>query len=170
MVVLDQQHVLELVEDLAKVAGALTGQAGAEGVLPARRQNEGAGTGGKRLLECLRLRSVVVDGDRDRNESERPEQVEDADEARVFDCDSVAGCELGSERALDSVECAGNDRQRRRRDAVGGEVSLSERDEPVELVRERVSAGTWIEASQRRGQRGEKLRVRVAGRQVAYAG
>src|SRR5881275_357718 len=113
MVVLDQQHVLEPVEDLAKVAGALSGQAGAEGVLPARRQNEGTGAGGKRLLERVRLRSVVVDGDRDRNQSERPEQVEDADEARVFDCDPVAGYELGSERALDSVECAGDDRQRR---------------------------------------------------------
>src|SRR5437763_2212441 len=156
MVVLDQQHVLELVEDLAKVAGALTGQAGAEGVLPAWRQNEGAGAAGKRLLERLRLWPVVVDGDRDRNESERPEQVEDADEARVFDCDPVAGYELGSERALDSVECAGDDRQRRHRDAVGGEVSLRERDEPVELVRVWVSPRTGIEASQRCGQRGEK--------------
>src|SRR5439155_1150633 len=104
MVVLDQQHVLELVEDLAKVAGALSGQAGAEGVLPARRQNEGTGAGGKRLLERVRLRSVVVDGD---------------------------------------------GRQRRRGDAVGGEVSLRERDEPVDLVREWVSARTGIEASQR---------------------
>ena len=94
------------------------------------------------------------------------EQIGDSRPARVLDDHAIAGPELRLQHTLDAVERAAGDGDVAD-DPVGGEVGLGQLGELRQLDRPAVELVLGIETGERRSERRQQGRVRVAAREVA---
>ncbi|RPK65895.1 hypothetical protein EES44_12835 [Streptomyces sp. ADI96-15] len=174
VVVLDEQHLGVGGEHLAQLPGARLGDGRAGRVLGPAGEHHGARAFRQRPPDLPGQRPLVVDGDRQRPQPERRDEVEEAPPARVLDREGVTGPQVSGEDTLDGVEGAGGRGERARGDAVGREGGARE---PGELgvqrllsVEDRPGVGGSGGLGEGGREGGQQPRVGVAGRQVASTG
>lgn len=106
MVVLHQQHIRVARQHALKGRHPLGVHRCAHRVLRARDDHGGADSLLERGLERLRDEAQLVNRNRDRNQSERAEDVTDREVSRVVDQHPIAGTEVRLEDPLERVERA----------------------------------------------------------------
>ena len=170
--VLDEQEVV-LREQAAERRGTRLAERRAEGILSVRCDDERVEAAGEGALERGGIRAVVVERDRHRPQVHGMEQVEQPRKGGILDPDPIAGPQVRLEHALEPLQGAAGEAQRRRVDAGAPELRAGVGDEGlglgVLLVARDVGASRG-HAAQRRGRLGHEHRVRDARREVAHAG
>ncbi len=118
VVVLHEQGPRIPAEHVAELAGARRGDHGTRGVLGPVGHDQGPCPAVQRPFHGFGARAVVVDGDRNRPQSECRDQVQQTRPGGVLHGHRVPGPQMGVEHALDGVERPGGDGDRAVRHAV----------------------------------------------------
>jgi len=166
---LDEQDLWPTPQDSHEIRGALRANGRTGGVLRSRREDRGPNPRSKRALEGIGVRAPIIDRASVKRQTERAHKVAHRRQRRIFDEHVVAGSDVFTQHTLDGIQRSVRDRHVVGWNAVCLELGARECGEWTEFERVSIQVACLAQSLEMRIQRGQKIRVGIAARQIDRA-